>query len=406
MLKKPFLCEFCIADNELRLELQQRGTIVEKCPICHHRGGRAVSAADLRVKRIFRALIRLNFSEWDYNSHIGGDVSLEMLVFNSKVIFNLNENASLDEFEDAYLTMEEKSWYPDSEDDISLGGGYWEGGVLNSLRAQRDWAVEKVVSDALRRNCFEMEPSARELIKSVRDDLSHIVPAGTEYCRARIGIQSRLQRKQTTPQERQEFRYLPYKGQDIDRPPLELAKEGRFNRARVSILYLASDTSTAIAELRPHPGHLVSAAKFCLKRDLQVANFAKHDIRKFLSDSRLEELRRIFSIADVLNVPVQPEHRFLYTVTQLFSDAVRAEGFDGLIFKSSVGDGTNFTCFVSDAFEMVAGSEGVHEVVSLQYRMAEVAILPRDYDHEIFLEDADSPLATLLHGMARENSAR
>ncbi|WPC67996.1 RES family NAD+ phosphorylase [Rhodoferax ferrireducens] len=406
MLEEPYLCEFCVADNELSVELQERGTVVENCRICHHKGGRALSARDPRVKRTFRALIRLNFSEWDYNSHIGGHESLEMLVFVSKAIFNLDESASLEEFEEAFLTMEEKSWYPDSENDISLGGGYWDGGILDGLRDRRDSTVEDVVSDALKRNWFEMEPSARALVQSLRGDLSHVVPTGTEYYRARIGVQSRLKRKRTSPQDSQEFRYLPHAGKDIDRPPLAVASEGRFNRARVSILYLASDTSTAVAELRPHPGHLVSTAKFRLKRDLLVANFAKHDIRNFLSDSRLEDLRRILSMADVLNVPVQPEHRSLYAVTQLFADAARAEGFEGLTFRSSVGGGTNLTCFASDAFEVVAGSEGGQEVVSLQYRMAEISVLPQDYDQEMFQKDEDSPLATLLHGMARQGSER
>jgi hypothetical protein len=406
MLDEPFLCEFCVADNELRLELQERGTVIQECAICHCRGGRALPAADPKVKRTFRALIRLNFSEWEYNGHIGGNDSLEMLVFASKAIFNLNKSASVDEFEQAYLTMEEKSWYPDLEEDISLGGGYWDGGVLDGLRDRRDGTVEVLVSDALKLNWFEVEPNAKALVQSLREDLSRVVPQGAEYYRARIGVQSRLKRKRTSPQDSQEFLYIPYVGKDIDRPPLSVATEGRFNRARVSILYLASDAPTAIAELRPHPGHLVSTAKFRLKRDLRVANFAEHDIRNFLSDTRLEDLRRILSIADVINVPVQPEHRFLYAVTQLFSDAVRAEGFEGLTFRSSVGAGTNLTCFVSDAFEMVEGSAGVQEMVSLQYRMAEMSVLPQDYEQESFVKDEDSPLATLLHGMTRQGSER
>jgi hypothetical protein len=110
----------------------------------------------------------------------------------------------------------------------------------------------------------------------------------------------------------------------------------------------------------------------------------------------------ILSIADVLNLPVQPEHRSLYAVTQLFSDALRAEGFEGLTFRSSVGAGTNLTCFSSDAFEMVEGSESVQEVVSLQYRMAGIPMLPNNYNREEFVKDEDGPLATLLHGMARQ----
>ncbi|RIJ01191.1 RES domain-containing protein [Achromobacter sp. K91] len=407
MLNEPFLCEYCLADNELRMEVQERGNAIETCEICHRKGGRALPASDSRIKRTFRALIRLNFSEWDYNDHIGADTSLEMLVFHSKAIFNLDESASLDEFEQAYLTMEEKGWYPASEDNITLGGGYWDGGVLEGLRDRRDAIVENIVSDALKRNWFEMEPNAQALIQSLRNDLSDVLPAGTEYFRARVGVQSRLKRTSDHwPQVVPDFRYLPHAGKNIDKPPVALATEGRFNRARVSILYLASDTQTAIAELRPHPGHLISTAKFRLKRDLRVANFAKHDIRNFLSDSRLEDLRKILSIADVLNVPVQPEHRSLYAITQLFSDAVRVVGFEGLLFNSSVGAGTNLSCFASDAFEIVERGEGVQEVVSLEYRLAEVRALPHDYDEDEFVKDEDSPLATLLHGMARRSSKK
>lgn len=402
MLNEPFLCEFCLAENELRLELQERGVPVDKCPVCRQNGGRALPAADPRVTRIFRALIRLNFSEWDYNIHIGGD-SLQSVVCASKAIFNLGETCSELDFEEVFLAMEETiGWYPASEGDITLGGGYWDGGILQGLRDRRDLKVEGVVKDALERNCFETEPAARELVQALRADISQVLAEGTEFFRGRVGVQARLRKEPRYPQEGQCFRYLPYTGKHIDRPPLALATEGRFNRARVSILYLASDTQTAVAELRPHPGHLVSTARFRLKRDLKVANFANHDIRNFLTDNRLEDLRAILSMADVLNVPVQPEHRSLYAVTQLFSDALRAEGFEGLTFRSSVGTGTNLTCFSSDAFELVEGSEGVQEVVSLQYRMEEMRVLPRDYDQTEFLKDEDGPLATLLHGMARQ----
>lgn len=404
MSNEPFLCEFCVADNELRLELQERGVAVDKCPTCHSSNGRSLPVSDVRVRRIARALIRLNFSEWDYNGHIGGD-SLQSLVFNCKAIFNFDESSSELDFEEVFLTLED-DWYPTSDDDISLGGGYWDGGILDGLRDRRDLTVEGVVKDALERNWFETEPAARALVRALTADISQVIMAGTEYYRGRVGVQARLKKAHGYPQEGQSFRYLPYTEKSIDRPPLPLATEGRFNRARVSILYLASDTLTAVAELRPHPGHLVSTAKFRLKRDLKVANFSDHDIRNFLSDSRLEDLRTILSIADVLNVPVQPEHRSLYAVTQLFSDALRAEGFEGITFRSSVGVGTNLTCFASDVFEIVPGSETVQEVLSLQYRVSEVPMLPHDYDQEAFVKDEDSPLGTLLHGMARQGSAQ
>lgn len=399
-LVDPILCEHCLADNELKYEIQQRGTVVERCPICHHEGGRAISATDPRIKRIFRALIRLNFSEWDYNAHLGGS-ELETAVMGSSAIFSLGPDVALEAFEDAYLEMEGKDWYPATDEEITLGGGYWDGGILDGLRDKRDPKVERVVCAALEHNWFETEAATRELVERLRDDLSAVVPSGSEFFRGRVGVKSRLSAKHALAADGRSFRYLPFSGKDIDRPPLKLATEGRFNRARVSLLYLASDVQTAVAELRPHPGHLVSTAMFRLKRDLKVANFAKHDIRNFLSDSRLEDLRSILSIADVLNVPVQPEHRVLYAATQLFADVLRSAGFEGLTFNSTVGKGSNLTSFVGDALELVAGSEGVQDVVALDYRIEPSQVIDADYDESKWQEDEDSPLATLLHGMAR-----
>jgi hypothetical protein len=399
-LVDPILCEHCLADNELKYEIQQRGRLVERCPICHHQGGRAISATDPKIKRIFRALIRLNFSEWDYNTHLGGD-ELEKVVLRSPAIFSLRPDAALEAFEDAYLEMESKEWYPATDEEITLGGGYWDGCVLDGVRDRRNPRVEQVVGAALEHNWFETEAAARELVERFRADLTAMVPAGSEFFRGRIGVKSRLSAKHALLADGRTFRYLPFSGKDIDRPPLKLATEGRFNRARVSLLYLASDVKTAVAELRPHPGHLVSTAMFRLRRDLKVANFAKQDIRNFLSDPRLEDLRSILSIADVLNVPVQPEHRVLYAATQLFADVLRSAGFEGLTFNSTVGKGSNLTSFAGDAFELVAGSERVQDVVALEYRIEPSQTIAEDYDESEWREDEDSPLATLLHGMAR-----
>lgn len=148
----------------------------------------------------------------------------------------------------------------------------------------------------------------RALIDSLRLDIFTVIGRGAEYWRARIGVKERLRRRQADPLTKIGFHYRPYTGKEVGRPPVSVASEGRFNRSRVSFLYLASDASTAVAELRPHPGHLVSVGKFRLERDLRIADFTRTDIRSFLSDERLEVLRTILSFANVLNSPVQPSN--------------------------------------------------------------------------------------------------
>lgn len=163
-----YLCEHCLADNELREEVRSRGEIIDKCPICQSTGGRAMPVTDSMVRRIFRALVRLNYSEWDYNHHIGGE-SLQSLVFGGHEIFDLNEKASELAFEGVFLLLEEE-WYPEKSEDISLGGGYWDGGILAGLRDRLDPSFENILHHALKINYFELEEYIRlSTVETMRD---------------------------------------------------------------------------------------------------------------------------------------------------------------------------------------------------------------------------------------------
>lgn len=394
------ICEFCLAKNELRDEIQSRGSVIEECEICHNHGGKALPAEDPMVRRVFRALVRLNYSEWDYNEHLGGE-SLQTLIAKDPYIFNLGSDASLLSFEEAFLILED-SWYPKDPEEIELGGGYWDGCILNGLRDRMDDPVNEVLRKGLEDNYFELRPVVTKLLESIRGDIAKDIPIGNQFFRSRIGVKARMRKKDFFAHFLgKEKHYVPFSGQEIDRPPLSKATEGRFNRSGVSILYLATDIETAVAELRPHPGHLVSTAQFVSTRTIHVADFSTHDIRNFLSDHRLEDLRRILSFGSVLNLPVQPEFRTLYILTHLFSDCIRDAGYEGIYFRSSVGSGCNLACFATNALEQVPDSEVVQEVRSLHYELCLRNTLPSAYDRENFETDGDDILSTLFDGLAR-----
>lgn len=259
-----------------------------------------------------------------------------------------------------------------------------------------------LVNKALQNNHFEVESAVKEKLKTLSSYLVQIIPAGAEYFRGRVGVSSRLSPVFIEPGDPPEYKYQAYQSADIDRPPLHLATEGRFNRTRVSVLDLASDSSTAVSELRPDSGHLVSISKVRSVRDLKIASFASFDVRNFLSDSKLEQLREILYIADILSVPIQPEHRYLYSLTQLFGDALRLEGFDGLTFKSSVWEGVDLTCFVADAFIPIASSEAVYEISSLRYELRSMPVIGESYDEFECQPDENSPPSKLLHSIAKK----
>lgn len=385
MIDEIRICENCLAQNELKDEVLERGYGIRKCKICHSRNVKALPANDILVKRIFRALVRLKYSEWDYNHHLGGD-SLQSLIFNEQLIFNLDKNASELDFEDAFLTLEEKEWYPKNPEHISLGGNYSEGWVLNSIGKNINYDLLDIVRGTFNSNYYDLEGKVAEQIEKLRSKITAEHVIGTKFYRARLGVESRLK---SSSLFKKEIKYIPHTGTKIGAPPIEHATEGRLNRQRVSILYLASDTETAIAELRPHPGHLISLGQFRAKKPIKYANLAKHDIREFLSDDLLDSLNHILSVSKVLNLPVQPENKSLYMATQLFADGIRKAGFEGVSFKSSLGHGMNFTSFYPEHFEYIPNSGIVHKIKSLSYKSLPLNTFQTEESKDDFEEEND-----------------
>jgi hypothetical protein len=133
------------------------------------------------------------------------------------------------------------------------------------------------------------------------------------------------------------------------------------------MLYLASDAQTAISEIRPHPGHHISVGGFSNPDALRVADFDP-DIAIFAtSDARLALYETIFSFDQTMSMPVTPERKNSYLLTQLLAEVLRRRGFDGVRFRSSVSNGTNLCVFYPKKFEFVEGHSTVHRLESVQY---------------------------------------
>lgn len=368
MINQPLLCENCFAENKLKHEVIKRGQPIKKCKICHSKNVKALYADDAFVIRMVRALIRFYYSEWDYNTHLGGE-DLQSLVFSDNYIFNLDKSSSILDFEDAFQVIENAyGWYPENPEHISLGGGYWNFSVLDSVGAKVNGDLLDIIRKTFNSNYYDLELKATEQIERLAPKITAYHDEGTKFWRARLGVESKLiyQNISLTSLKRK-LKYIPHSGEAISAPPFGSARGGRLNRQGVSVLYMASDVETAIAELRPHPGHLMSLGQFKAKESIKYANLADHDIREFLSDDLLNTLNHILSFSKVLNLPVQPENQSLYMATQLFSDAFRKAGFEAVSFRSSLGDGINFASFYPEHFEYVVDSGVVHKIKSLQY---------------------------------------
>jgi len=139
----------------------------------------------------------------------------------------------------------------------------------------------------------------------------------------------------------------------MGKPPSEIASQGRANPIGISYLYVASDIETAIAEIRPDKGDSVTIAEIALPKNLRFLDIRspKNTISPFdFSDNVLEGLYRDIDLlerfGEELSKPVLPRKAHLeYLPTQYLTELVKNYGFDGVLYKSSVGNGFNIVIF-------------------------------------------------------------
>jgi hypothetical protein len=140
-------------------------------------------------------------------------------------------------------------------------------------------------------------------------------------------------------------------------PWRDRAKEGRANAKGIPVLYCATTYDTAIAEVRPWIGARITVAKLSLRRALCVVDCSPSLQRLTLSDIRTQEdaVRDLWTrINDAFSEPVtESDNTADYAPTQFLADAFRQHGYDGIKYRSRVGEGCNLGLFDLDAIEIV-----------------------------------------------------
>lgn len=292
---------------------------------------------------LLRSLIRFYWDEFSYNGHWGGDSVLNLFADpDNPVVTRAVSNTHHDAFDD----LLQQPPYPDVDKGVALYAGFDAGGarMLNHAISR---TTPRRFLDLQRRllteNFFEVEPALEALIAPFLGDIVIELPADDLWHRARLGQKAVFQRYDGG-WERTIVRQ-PWCGAEIAAPSPLKAGVGRLNRGGVSMLYLASDSYTAIAEIRPHPGHYVSIGGFKSVERIRLADF-NPDIALFsASDDRLDLYATIQAFDRLMSLPVTPEEKTPYLLTQLLAEILLRRGFDGVRFRSSVSDGRNICVF-------------------------------------------------------------
>lgn len=326
------------------------------------------------LRNLIRALIRLYFSEDDYNHHWGGTSIDEILLGQENPIL---EVATCDDYQDDLIhrITWEGEIYPDYDKGICLyagDDGTGGRGIKLSIPETPNLELQNVAQRLERENFHAVEAALGEIFDQVKGDIEASVPAGDLWYRSRIGVEKSWLK--VDPWTRTVTHIAtPYTGSAIGALPPPRASANRINRQGVSVLYVASEIETTVAEIRPDPDHLVSLGGFRASKDLRIARFDLPISSFSSSDARLDIFALIYHIDKLLRTPVIPEERHRYSITQLLSDILIRNDFDGVVYRSSVGDGINLCAFDPASFDFDERESAVIKVDKLCYSYSNVS---------------------------------
>lgn len=367
------LCVECAKHPTLKRFVQKSGAVGHECGMCHRKDLLASSPKKFgALSSLIRALVRFYYDEWLYNAHFGGDDPEDLFYRENEIIehapgpgFPRSAESS-----EGFLTELFNPPYPDYDKGIAVFAGHHEefGRLppLSALSTSTSPLYEKCAEALTKKNYLEIENEFGKAIAKLSNGIRMSIPKGSVWFRARIGIGERFLRHQGGWTS--EILHRSYIGNEIGAPPPTKATPGRLNRAGVSFLYLSSDEKTAAAEVRPHPGHRVSIAAFRCLQNIRVADFSAIDITDFSSsDEKLSLFHLAHTIGREIGLPITPEDRDKYSITQLVADNVHRHGFEGIRFPSSVQSGDNLCVFRPAAFSCDPTSGRVLYIQGLKY---------------------------------------
>jgi len=170
-------------------------------------------------------------------------------------------------------------------------------------------------------------------------------------------------------QQKHEWAVEIHEGQEVDvlapakaermKPLRDQAVEGRANPKGIPYLYASTHKETAIAEVRPWIGSLVTVAALTVLHPLKIVNCTSQAASSPLyffeePNAADREAANWKAIDEAFSRPVTAcEHSAEYAPTQVLAEAFRRNGFDGIAYRSStLGVGHNIAIFNLDYAEI------------------------------------------------------
>lgn len=187
---------------------------------------------------------------------------------------------------------------------------------------------------------------------------------GTIVYRARLGFIEDQSGKRT-----------PYTGSDIGSPPPDKASAGRANRKGRTVLYCAYEEKTAIAEMRPAKGLLVSVCSLEVIKEIRIIDLTKELDwpNPFLDESlaySVELLELLHQLGEDMGHPLEKnDDTSLYIPCQRLAEYLEQAGYAGICYPSSLNDGGRNLVLFDPSVAKILSSKLVKIIgVSIEYK--------------------------------------
>lgn len=360
------LCIECAKDIRLKKLIRNNG-VKGLCTCCENNEF-IIDVEGNEFIQMIKALIRYHFSEWDYNKHWGGDGYIPLIEENFINKENFNNQDICDELMDI---IDSFKVYENYDEGVSIFAGYSDGEqnpLLQAIKTNLDYSITDIAEKLKTENYFKFEDQITKMLLKYVDCAEMLIKKENGFYRARTGVEDKKRSVITGGFEGQDI-FVPFSGTKIGAPPPGIAGIGRLNRAGVTYLYCATDKYTAISEIRPHPGDVVSIGKFITNRDLRIFDLTDSQFLNFYqSDKRLREFGRLNTFSELMQQVIPPAERHVYSITQLIADCIRKLDFDGILFASSVGTGDNLVVFEPELLHYTFEEAEVVEIKEVNYQ--------------------------------------
>jgi len=225
----------------------------------------------------------------------------------------------------------------------------------------------------LHRSRFFREESAERFLAVVLETSKgrgHNLPAGSILWRAQLGYDW-----EPLGENSKHIDDIPCPLSSLRMKPLrDEAFEGRVNPKGIPYLYLATERDTAMMEVRPWVGSFISVGQFKILCNLTFIDCSVNERVPFIyfeePDAKIREKKVWSDINQAFSTPVnQNDRKADYIPTQVLSEMFKTNGFDGIIYKSSLGKGANIALFDIQCADLI--NCFLYEVNEVSFKFSE-----------------------------------